>query len=390
MSSVLSTGAALNAASQMRAAKRLVIKIGSAILCGGDGEVRIAWLSSLAGDVASLRARGCEVIIVTSGAIALGRKKLGLVGALRLDEKQAASAAGQAALAQAWQNAFAPFDITIGQILLTLDDTENRRRYLNARATFRTLLDLGAVPLVNENDTIATSEIRYGDNDRLAAHTAQLVESDLLLLLSDVDGLYTVDPRRDRAATHIPIVDAITPDIERMAGGANREAGVGSGGMASKIAAAKIAGAAGCPTLIAPGAVDHPVNAVLDGGAATLFHPSTSRESARKKWIAGRLKSAGRIIIDDGATKALAGGASLLPAGVVSVTGVFARGDAVEIVSQSGGVIAQGLSAYDAEEISKVAGCKSEKIESLLGYRRRPAVVEKDDLVLKRSHDGDR
>ncbi len=377
-------GAASNAA---RVAKRLVIKVGSAILCGpsdqSGGAVREAWLASLAQDVAGLRQSGCEVVVVTSGAIALGRRRLGLSGALRLDEKQAASAAGQAALAQAWQAAFAPHDVAIAQILITLEDTESRRRYLNARATFRTLLDLGALPLVNENDTIATSEIRYGDNDRLAAHAAQLVESDLLVILSDIDGLYTSDPRKDSAAQHISVVDAITPEIERMAGGANKDAGIGSGGMASKIAAAKIAGGAGCDTIIAPGLVDHPLKAVLDGGAATLFRASTTHDGARRQWIAGRLKPSGRLVIDEGAAKALQTGASLLPAGVKEITGAFSRGDAVEIVSVDGALIGQGLSAYDAGEARKVAGAKSDKIEALLGYRRRPALVEKDDLILR-------
>jgi len=375
------------ASSAARVAKRLVVKVGSAILCGpsdqGGGAVREAWLASLAADIAGLRQSGCEVVIVTSGAIALGRRRLGLSGALRLDEKQAASAAGQAALAQAWQAAFAPHDVAIAQILITLEDTESRRRYLNARATFRTLLDLGALPLVNENDTIATSEIRYGDNDRLAAHAAQLVESDLLIILSDIDGLYTSDPRKDSTAQHISVVDAITPEIENMAGGVNRDAGVGSGGMASKIAAAKIAGGAGCDTIIAPGLVDHPLKAVLDGGAATLFCASTTHDGARRQWIAGRLKPLGRLVIDEGAAKALQSGASLLPAGVKEITGAFSRGDAVEIVSANGALIGQGLSAYDAGEARKVAGAKSDKIEALLGYRRRPALVEKDDLILR-------
>ena len=373
-------GAASDAA---RAAKRLVIKVGSAILCGEDGAVREVWLASLAKDIAKLRQDGCEVVVVTSGAIALGRKRLGLSAGLRLDEKQAASAAGQTALAQAWQSAFSPHDIAIAQILLTLDDTESRRRYLNARTTFRTLLDLSALPLVNENDTIATSEIRYGDNDRLAAHAAQLVESDLLIILSDIDGLYTADPRNDATAKHIPVVEAITPEIERMAGGVNRNAGVGSGGMASKVAAAKIASGAGCATIIAPGLGEHPVKAVLDGGAATLFQAAMTHDGARRQWIAGRLKPLGRIVIDDGAANALAKGASLLPAGVREVSGAFARGDAVEIVTTDGRILGQGLSAYDAGDARKVAGAKSDQIETLLGYRRRPALVEKDDLILR-------
>ncbi|MEX6633879.1 glutamate 5-kinase [Hyphococcus lacteus] len=373
----------MNAASEMRIAKRLVIKVGSAILCGADGVTRTAWLASLAADISALRENGCEVVVVTSGAIALGRQKLGLSGVLRLDEKQAASAAGQVALAEAWQTAFAPYQINIAQILLTLDDTEGRRRYLNARATFRTLLDLGALPLVNENDTIATSEIRYGDNDRLAAHAAQLVESDLLVILSDIDGLYTADPRKNPAAKHISVVENITPEIEKSAGGANASAGVGSGGMASKIAAAKIAGGAGCASIIAPGMVNNPLQAILNGGAATLFRPATTPASARRLWIGGRLKPAGQIVIDDGAVKALAGGASLLPAGVLAVRGSFMRGDAVELVTKRGQIIGQGLSAYYADEIRKIAGCKSDQLEAKLGYKRRPAVVEKDDLVLR-------
>ncbi len=388
MSSDEHRNAAHSAASDAaRAAKRLVIKVGSAILCGltdeSGGAVRGAWLASLAQDIVGLRTSGCEVVVVTSGAIALGRRRLGLSGALRLDEKQAASAAGQAALAQAWQEAFAPHEVAIAQILITLEDTESRRRYLNARATFRTLLGLGALPLVNENDTIATSEIRYGDNDRLAAHAAQLVESDVLIILSDIDGLYTADPRRDSAAEHIAVVDAITPEIERMAGGVNRDAGVGSGGMASKIAAAKIAGGAGCDTIIAPGLGDHPLKAMLDGGAATLFRASTTHDGARRQWIAGRLKPAGRIVIDDGAAKALQSGASLLPAGVKEITGAFSRGDAVEIVTADGRILGQGLSTYDAIDARAVAGAKSDRIEALLGYWRRPALIEKDDLILR-------
>ncbi len=371
------------AARAAKAAKRLVIKAGSAILCGDGGAVRAEWLASLATDIAALRASGVEIAIVSSGAIALGRKALGLTGALRLDEKQAASAAGQAALAQAWQAAFTPHGLTIGQVLLTLDDTEGRRRYLNARATMRTLIDLGALPLVNENDTIATSEIRYGDNDRLGAHTAQLIEADMLMILSDIDGLYTADPRRDTAARHIAVVDAITPAIEASAAGPNFEAGVGSGGMASKIAAAKIACGAGCACVIAPGLIEHPLQAVLNGGAATLFRPSSSGESARRQWIAGRLKSAGRILVDRGAAKALAKGASLLPAGVTGVEGDFSRGDAIEIAGPDGVVIGKGLSAYDAADVRKIAGRKSEEIGSILGYRRRPAVIEKNDLVMR-------
>ncbi|MEM8937570.1 MAG: glutamate 5-kinase, partial [Pseudomonadota bacterium] len=258
-----------------------------------------------------------------------------------------------------------------------------RRRYVNARATMRTLIDIGAVPIVNENDSIATGEIRYGDNDRLAAHVAQLTESDVLVLLSDVDGLYTADPRRDAAATHIPVVDAITPEIEASADGPNRIAGLGVGGMESKIKAAKIAAAAGCATVIASGHVSHPISAILNGGRSTLFRALTSRDSARRQWIGGRLKPAGEISIDAGAAAALKKGASLLPAGIVAVKGEFTRGDAVSVRAPDGEILGQGLSSFHADEIRKIQGRRSEDIEGLLGYRRRPSVIEKNDLVLR-------
>lgn len=368
-------------------ARRLVVKVGSAILCDELGAVREDWLAALAADVARRRTGGREAVVVTSGAIALGRKRLGLEGALRLDEKQAASAAGQAALVGAWQRAFDPYRINVAQILLTLEDTENRRRYLNARATFSTLLELGALPLVNENDTIATAEIRYGDNDRLAAHAAQIAGADLLVILSDIDGVYDSDPRRNADAAHLPLIEKVTAEIERAAAGPNAAAGVGSGGMASKIAAAKIAGSSGCATIVAAGCGDGPLSAIEAGARATLILPQQSRESARRQWIAGRLKPLGQVFIDAGAAKALAGGASLLPAGVVRVSGDFQRGDAVTIVGPDGAALAQGLTALSAIEISAIAGRKSDEIEMILGYRRRPAVVEKNDLVLRRAGD---
>jgi glutamate 5-kinase len=370
----------------LSATRRLVVKVGSAILCDVTG-VRERWLSSLCADIASLRAEGREVIVVTSGAIALGRKRLDLRGALRLDEKQAASAAGQTALVGAWQRAFDPFGLNVAQILLTLDDTENRRRYLNARATFATLLELGAVPLVNENDTIATAEIRYGDNDRLAAHAAQIVGADLFFILSDIDGVYESDPRQNATAKHLALIKKISPEIERAAGGANASSGVGSGGMASKIAAAKIAGASGCPTVIASGLHEGPLSAVAAGARATLILAQHSRESARRQWIGGRLKPLGEIIVDPGAARALFGGASLLPAGVLRVAGDFQRGDAVTIRTAEGDAIGLGLSSFGAIEIAAIAGRKSEEVEAILGYRRRPAVVEKNDLVLRRTGD---
>ena len=372
-----------SAAEALRASTCLVVKVGSAILCDQDGVVRADWLASLAADVEAFCAEGREALIVTSGAVALGRRRLGLTGALRLEDKQAASAAGQIALAEAWGAAFAGHGRHVAQILLTLDDTENRRRYLNARATIRALLGFGAMPLVNENDTIATSEIRYGDNDRLAAHTAQIASADALVILSDVDGLYTADPRRDPSARHVPLVNAITPEIEASAAGPNLSAGVGAGGMESKVAAAKIANGNGCASIIAPGAGNAPLSRLLQGGRGTLFLPSKTRERARRQWIAGRLKPAGTIEIDAGAAKALIAGASLLPAGVVSVEGSFARGDAVAVKDAGGRVLAQGLSSYHADELKRIAGRRSEEIEAILGFRRRPAVIEKNDLVLR-------
>ncbi len=370
------------ASMQLSSAKRLVIKVGSAILCGAHGEVRTTWLATLVDDIVRLRKAGREIIVVTSGAIALGKGRLGIDRSLRLEEKQAASAAGQAALIEAWQGAFTSHGITVAQILLTLDDTESRRRYLNARGTFRALLDFDAIPLVNENDTVATSEIRYGDNDRLAAHTAQITTSDTLIIFSDIDGLYTADPRRQANAKHMPLVEHVTPEIERSATGPNIVTGIGSGGMTTKIEAAKIAGAGGCATIIASGLIDNPVAAILTGSNATLIKSSGSKNGARRKWIGGRLKPAGRIEVDDGAVKALQDGASLLPTGVTRIMGRFVRGDAVTIAGQDGQSLGQGLSAYSSDEVKKIAGCRSEEIEKILGYRRRPAVIERDDLVL--------
>lgn len=371
------------ASAALDAARRIVVKVGSATLCRRDGAVDQAWLESLCADLDALRKKGRAVVVVTSGAVALGRSGLGLVGDLRLDEKQAASAVGQARLMNAWQAAFDRFGVVAAQVLLTLDDTEDRRRYLNARATLRTLMEAGAVPVVNENDTIATAEIRYGDNDRLAAHAAQLAEADLLVILSDIDGVYTADPRRDPAARRLDDIERITPEIEGAAGGANAAAGVGSGGMATKIAAAKIAGRSGCATVIAPGAPSRPLSALAGGGAATLIRASATKENARRRWIAGRMRASGVLTIDDGAARALMAGKSLLPAGVVAVAGEFEEGDAVTLKHADGAIIGTGLSAYDASEAAKVAGLRSEEIETALGYRRRPALVERDDLVLE-------
>lgn len=370
-----------SAAARLRGARRLVVKVGSAILCGEQG-VRTDWLTSLAADIAERRAAGVECVIVSSGAVAIGRRALGLMGALSLEEKQAASAAGQAQLVEYWRRAFDPPAPAVAQVLLTIHDTEDRRRYLNARATFQTLIELRALPVVNENDTVATSELRYGDNDRLAAHTAQLADADTLVILSDIDGVYDRDPRLFPEARRFEVIEAITPEIENGASGPNVEAQAGSGGMATKIAAARIAGNRGCATIIAAGSGDRPLSTIMDGGPATLICASQTPTRARQAWIAGRLAPAGAIHVDEGAAKALRMGASLLPAGVIRIEGDFRRGDSVAIFGPDGFQIGQGLCAYSSDEAALVAGRKSGDIEMVLGYRRRPAIVEKDDLAL--------
>ncbi len=373
-----------DAAAALAAARRIVLKIGSALLVGEDGEIRRFWLDALVADVARCRRRGQETIIVTSGAIAIGRRHLRLHGrALRLEEKQAAAATGQVRLAHAYQEALARHGITVAQILLTPDDTEERRRHLNARATFAQLLALGAVPVVNENDTVATAEIRFGDNDRLAARVAQMTSADMLVLLSDIDGLYTADPRADATARHIPLVREIGPDIVAMAGAA--PPGYSSGGMVTKLEAARIAVQAGCHMLIAlgePGAAAGPLAAIEAGGRATLFLPQAEPRSARKAWIAGTVNPAGAIVVDDGAARALRSGKSLLPAGIVKVEGSFERGDCIIVRSRSGGETGRGLSAYASGDIRRIAGHKSGEIESILGYRGRNEIIHRDDLVV--------
>ena len=365
-------------------AKRLIVKIGSALLVGTDGEIRRGWLDALVEDVARCRARGQDLIIVSSGAIAAGLNHLGLSGrALRLDEKQAAAATGQIRLAHAYQEALAGHGITVAQILLTLDDTEARQRHLNARATFEQLLTLGAVPVVNENDTIATAEIRFGDNDRLAARVAQMISADMLVLLSDIDGLYTADPRKDPAAAHIPLVGEIDPAIEAMAGPA--PLGYSSGGMVTKLAAARIAMNAGCRMLIARGQPDTgegPLAAIEAGARATLFVPRSEPRSARKAWIASAISPAGAIIVDDGAATALRRGKSLLPAGIVGVDGTFDRGDCIVIRTRTGTEAGRGLSAYASGDVKLIAGHKSGEIPAILGYRGRDVIIHRDDLVL--------
>jgi glutamate 5-kinase len=365
----------------LAAAKRVVVKVGSALLVGPDGADR-GWLAAFAADVARLRARGQQVLVVSSGAVALGRRRLALAKrALTLPEKQAAAAAGQSALMRAWEEALEPHDIAAAQILLTRDDTEVRRRWLNARATVETLLALGVVPVVNENDTVVTEEIRYGDNDRLAARVAQMIGADLLVLLSDVDGLYTADPRHDPSAEHLPRVARLTPQIEAMAGGANAGAGVGTGGMATKLAAARIASAAGCATVITLGARPSPLQAVEDGERATVIEPSTTPAAAYKAWIAGSLAPAGALVVDEGAAQAVRRGKSLLAAGVRRTEGRFDKGDAVVIRDEAGHEIARGLVRYEADDAERICGLKSEAIEATLGYTSGP-LVHADDLAL--------
>jgi glutamate 5-kinase len=367
--------------SEIAAAGRLVVKVGSALLTGPDGPDR-AWLEAFAADVARLRARGQQVLVVSSGAVALGRRRLALAKrALTLPEKQAAAAAGQSALMRAWEEALEPHGVGVAQVLLTRDDTEVRRRWLNARATVETLLALGVVPVVNENDTVVTEEIRYGDNDRLAARVAQMIGADVLVLLSDVDGLYTADPRRDPAARHLPRVPRLTPEIEAMAGGANAEAAVGVGGMATKLAAARIASAAGCATVITLGHRPSPLLAAEEGALATVIEPQATPAAAYKAWIAGSLAPAGALVVDTGAAQAVRRGKSLLAAGVRRVEGRFDKGDAVVIRDDAGHEIARGLVRYEAADAARICGLKSEAIEGVLGYNYGP-LVHADDLAL--------
>jgi glutamate 5-kinase len=365
-------------------ARRVVLKFGSALIADGEtGAPRAAWLAAMAADIAALRAEKTSVVIVSSGAVALGRPALGLkAGKLKLEEKQAAAAAGQARLMAAWAEAFAPHGVPVAQALLTPDDTERRRRFLNARSTIETLLACGAAPIVNENDTVATQELRYGDNDRLAARVAQMAGADALVLFSDVDGLYDRDPRTDPTARHLPRVDAITEEIAAMAGGANASAGVGSGGMRTKIDAARIATAAGCAVAITDGRSDGALARLRAGGKATWFAPAADRETARRAWVAHALKAVGAYVVDAGAARALLKGGSLLPVGVTAVEGAFERGDAVEIRGPDGALIARGVSAYDAADAQIIKGRRSEETEALLGYSGRPALVHRDDLVL--------
>ena len=361
--------------------RRVVLKVGSALLVDQrQGRLKQAWLAALAEDIAALHADGADVLVVSSGAIALGRTVLGFSGgALRLEESQAAAAVGQIALARHWSEVLAHHGVTAGQILVTLADTEQRRRYLNARATLAKLLDMRAVPVVNENDTVATSEIRYGDNDRLAARVATMIGADLLVLFSDVDGLYTAPPAADPTARHIPVVERITPAIAAMAGGAASH--LSRGGMRTKIEAGQIATAGGTHMVIADGRSKNPLRAIMDGGRCTWFLTPSNPATARKTWIAGALEPRGALHLDAGAASALQGGASLLPVGVTRVEGSFKRGDAVVIRDPAGAVLGRGLVAYDAEEAKQIIGRASRDIAAVLGYPGPAAMVHRDDLA---------
>lgn len=368
--------------SDLTDAKRVVVKVGSSLLVdSATGTLRLEWLQSLVADIAALKQSGADVLLVSSGAIALGRRTLNLrPGDLRLEESQAAAAVGQVRLAQAYVDAFQTFGITAAQILLTLEDSEDRRRYLNARETLRTLIALGAIAVINENDTVATTEIRFGDNDRLAARVAGMAEAEHLVLLSDIDGLYTANPQRDPDARHVPEVTNITPEIEAMAEGPL--SGFSRGGMESKIAAAKMATAAGAAVIIADGHVLHPLAALKTNAKRTLFVPHVTPTAARKRWLAGGLSAKGIVVIDAGAERALLSGKSLLPAGVVSVDGKFDRGEVVVVHNAAGRELARGLVAYTTEEAQKLLGRRTVEIEAILGYRGRSEMIHRDDLVV--------
>ncbi|MBU2329070.1 MAG: glutamate 5-kinase [Alphaproteobacteria bacterium] len=361
--------------------KRVVIKIGSALLVDRGSGIRKDWLDAISDDIAALKARGTDVLVVSSGAIALGRTVLDMPsGALKLEASQACAAVGQIALARHWSESLSRHQIVAGQVLLTLGDTEERRRYLNARATLNQLLKIGAVPIINENDTVATTEIRYGDNDRLAARVATMAGADLLVLLSDIDGLYTAPPHLDPNALFLETIEEITPAIEAMAGGAASE--LSRGGMRTKIDAGKIATSAGCAMIIASGKTKNPLSAIENGARHSWFAASKSPVTARKTWIAGQLQPAGTLQVDIGAEGALRSGKSLLPAGVRSVSGAFHRGDTVSIVTTEGREIARGLAGYDAEEARRICGRKSNEIGQILGYAGRAAMIHRDDLVM--------
>ena len=369
------------AALDLQSLRRIVVKIGSALLVDEKGEFAPESLDRLASDIALARGAGQELLIVSSGAVAIGCHVLGIKRRrARLDELQAAAAAGQVQLVQAWQSALSAHGLGVAQILLTPDDTEHRRRFLNARGTLNRLLDHGVVPVINENDTVATDELRYGDNDRLAARVAQLVMADGLILLSDVDGLYSADPRTDSSAVHVPVVSSLEPAVFKMAG--ESSSAVGSGGMRTKLEAARIATHAGCTTVIASGHEETPLKALAEGARCTVFLPEGTPAAARKQWLAGRLEVRGWVELDDGAVVALGNGSSLLPVGIVAADGDFRRGDAISLLGSDKRELGRGLVCYDVTEVRAIMGRRSEDIEDRLGYRGRSVVVHRDDLVL--------
>lgn len=381
------TTADLAARPEWASAKRIVVKIGSALLAErGTGKLKREWLTSLMDDVAALAQAGKDVVLVSSGAIALGRHVLKLPkGALELEQSQAAAAVGQISLAHAYQELGQARGLTIAQVLLTLGDTEQRRRYLNARHTIQQLLRLHAIPVVNENDTVATTEIRYGDNDRLSARVASMVSADCLVLLSDIDGLYTAPPASSKSAKHVPLVRAITPDIEAMAGDAGTE--LSKGGMKTKVEAGRIALAAGTNMVITSGKVLHPLRAIAEGAKCTWFLAPSDPVTAKKRWIAGQLEPRGSVSIDAGAEKALASGKSLLPAGVKSLTGTFERGDAVIIRALDGRELGRGLVAYNRDEADRIIGKRSAQIAEILGFAGRDELIHRDDMAVGRPGD---
>jgi glutamate 5-kinase len=366
-------------------ARRIVVKIGSALLTDrATGRIKSAWLNSLMDDVAELAKAGKEIVLVSSGSIALGRHALKLPkGPLELEQSQAAAAVGQISLAHAYQELAAERGLTAAQVLLTLGDTEERQRYLNARNTIEVLLALKAIPVVNENDTVATAEIRYGDNDRLSARVASMVSADCLVLLSDIDGLYTAPPNDDPNAQHIPLVTEITPEIEAMAGDAGTE--LSKGGMKTKITAGKIALSAGTDMVITTGKIYHPLRAISEGARVTWFIAKSDPVTAKKRWISGQLVPNGQIFLDGGAEKALLNGKSLLPAGVTRIDGTFDRGDAVIIRSADGRELGRGLVAYAAEEARRIMGKRSSEIATILGYEGRDTLIHRDDMALTRT-----
>ena len=362
-------------------AKRIVVKIGSALLVDAKtGLLRQEWLASLAKDVADFRARGTDIVIVSSGSIALGRAVLRLGGTdLTLEQSQAAAAVGQIQLARAYEQHLAPYGVTTGQVLLTLEDSADRRRYLNSRATLGQLLKFGVVPIVNENDTVATDEIRYGDNDRLAAQIAVTAGADNLVLLSDVDGFYSGNPKIDPSATRFEVIKEVTTEIEAMASDAT--SGMSKGGMITKLMAAKMAMGAGCAMAITLGSPNNPLKKLENGSAATWFLPSEDPKTARKRWISS-LKPQGTVTVDEGAIEALLSGKSLLPAGVLSIDGIFARGELVRILSKDGTTFGCGLIAFDSFEAIRILGCHTKDIEEILGYASRGSLIHRDDMVL--------